>query len=259
MNGVLSALWKGRRAWNYNSTMKTTGKLVLTLVALVLAHSIPGYCIYPVFDAQNFSQNLTTALKEVQQAATQVQQYQTELLQWKTELLQATGLGPALQVYQQAQATMRQVMGVASIFQNGSGLQNALQSLQDPNYWLQTPVASYTPTTMQNGLDLQYQANTAFFNGINAQSKAIQDDAAQVDRLQQTANGVQGQLQALETANQLAALEQKQLLQIRQLLLQEQQSLAARNATMGNSDAMTQAASEQFISTVAGPESHTGW
>ena len=56
-----------------------------------------------------------------------------------------------------------------------------------------------------------------------------------------------GQMKALMAANQLAALQQEQLLQIRALLVAEQQALAARNATLANDEAMREAATKQFF------------
>ena len=59
--------------------------------------------------------------------------------------------------------------------------------------------------------------------GIVQQQAQIRADAATLGRLQAQASGADGQMKALMAANQLAALQQEQLLQIRELLLQEQQ------------------------------------
>jgi len=60
-------------------------------------------------------------------------------------------------------------------------------------------------------------------------------------------------------ANQLAALQQEQLLQIRELLLQEQQALAARNATLANDEAMREAATKKFFDVPLINLTNTGW
>jgi len=60
-------------------------------------------------------------------------------------------------------------------------------------------------------------------------------------------------------ANQLAALEQKQLLQIRQLLLQEQQVLAAHSSTTANTQAMQQSATQQLFYSPNTFTDHQGW
>jgi P-type conjugative transfer protein TrbJ len=232
-------------------------KLVLTTVALVLVASIPAYCVYPVIDSANLTQNVTTALKSVAIYAQQVQQYQTQLLQWKTELLQATGLAPALQIWQQAQRTMNEVTGLTSIFSNGGSVGGMLNQFRDVNYWLNTPVNSYNYPIY--GSTLQKQANDAMFEGLARQTQEIQADAANLERLQSQAGSAQGQMQALTAANELAALQEKQLLQIRALLVQEQQALAARNSTVANDEAMRQAATTQFYNVQIGPQNSTGW
>jgi P-type conjugative transfer protein TrbJ len=66
-------------------------------------------------------------------------------------------------------------------------------------------------------------------------------------------------MKALVAANQLAALQQEQLLQIRELLLQEQQALAARQQTLANDEAMRQAATQKFFGGPLIQLNHTGW
>ena len=232
-------------------------RIVLTAVALVLVAAVPIEATIPVIDYSNLTQNVTTALKSVAIYAQQVQQYQTQLLQYKNMLLNTLGIAPALQVWQQSQQVMNQVTGLTSIFRNGSSLQSTLSQFQNVNYWLNTPVTSYPNGPAGNVLETQ--ANAAMFQGLAKQTQLIQQDAATLERLQTTASAAQGQMQALSAANELAALEQQQLLQIRVLLVQEQQALAARSATSANSDAMHQAATQTYYRTQLGPEANQGW
>ncbi|MBV8224946.1 MAG: conjugal transfer protein TrbJ [Verrucomicrobia bacterium] len=234
-------------------------RTLLLLVALMLVATLPRTSPgnWPVIDASNLTQNTTTALKTVAMAAQQVQQYQTQLLQYKNQLLNTTGIAPALQVWQQSQQVMNQLTSLTSIFRNGSSLQNTLSQFENVNYWLNTPVTSYPKQPAGNVLETQ--SNAAMFQGLAKQTQLIQQDAATLERLQSTASGAQGQMQALSAANELAALEQQQLLQIRALLVQEQQALAARNATSTNSDAMRAAATQQYYRTHLAPEANQGW
>ena len=77
--------------------------------------------------------------------------------------------------------------------------------------------AAYTYQTA--GSVAQKQANDAMVKGIVQQQAQIQADAANLQRLQSQASTADGQMKALMAANQLAALQQEQLLQIRALLL----------------------------------------
>ena len=115
------------------------------------------------------------------------------------------------------------------------------------NYWLSASPNSYSYQTA--GSIAQKQANDAMVKGIVAQQAQIRADAATLERLQSQASTADGQMKALYAANQLAALQQEQLLQIRALLVQEQQALAARNATLANEEAMREAATKKFYQT----------
>ncbi len=74
----------------------------------------------------------------------------------------------------------------------------------------------------------QKSANDALFRGLDQQQKNIQADARQLQRLQQAAQGANGQLAAIGYANQLASNQANQLLQIRSLLITQQNAAAAR-------------------------------
>jgi len=223
-------------------------KIVLTWVALALVAALPLTSPggIPVIDYSNLLQNTTTALKQVAAYAQQVQQYQLQLQQYANQVRNT--VAPVAQVWQAAQSTMNSVMGTVNMFQGGqSQLQGYLNQFQNVNYWLSASPNSYTYQTA--GSIAQKQANDAMVKGIVAQQAQIRADAATLERLQSQASTADGQMKALYAANQLAALQQEQLLQIRALLVQEQQALAARNATLANEEAMREAATKKFYQT----------
>ena len=223
-------------------------KIVLTLVALALVAALPLTSPggIPVIDDSNLVQNTTTALKQVAAYAQQVQQYQLQLQQYANQVKNT--VAPVAQVWQAAQGTMNSVMGTVNMFQGGqSQLQGYLNQFQNVNYWLSASPNSYTYQTA--GSIAQKQANDALVNGIVAQQAQIRADAATLERLQSQASSADGQMKALYAANQLAALQQEQLLQIRALLVQEQQALAARGQTLANDEAMREAATKNFYQT----------
>ena len=233
-------------------------KIVLTTVALVLVAALPATSPgtgIPVIDFSNLTQNVVTALHQVSAYAQQVQQYQLQLQQYANQVKNT--VAPVAQVWQTAQGTMNSVLGTVSMFQNGSQLQNYLHQYQDVNYWLSASPSSYTYQTA--GSIAQKQANDAMVKGIVQQEAQIRADAANLERLQSQAGSADGQMKALAAANQLAALEQEQLLQIRALLVQEQQALAARNATLANDEAMREAATKQFYNVPIIQLTPTGW
>jgi type IV secretion system protein TrbJ len=233
-------------------------KMMLTRVALVLVAALPisSPGTMPVIDYSNLTQNITTALHQVSAYAQQVQQYQLQLQQYQNQIRNT--VAPAAQVWQQAQQTMNGVMGTVNMFQGGqSQLQGYLAQFQNVNYWLSAPPGNYSYQTA--GSIAQKQANDALVKGIVAQQQQIQKDAATLQQLQSQASTADGQMKALMAANQLAALQQEQLLQIRELLLQEQQALAARNQTLANDEAMREAATKKFFDVPLITINHTGW
>src|SRR6516164_1227818 len=234
-------------------------KMILMGVALALVATLPlsspGTGI-PVIDASNLTQNTVTALKQVAAYAQQVQQYQLQMQQYLNQVKNT--VAPVAQVWQAAQGTMNSVLGTVNMFQGGqSQLQGYLNQFQNVNYWASAPPGNYTYQTA--GSVAQKQANDALVKGIVAQQAQIQKDAATLQQLQNQASTADGQMKALMAANQVAALQQEQLLQIRALLVQEQQALAARNATLANDEAMREAATEKFFNVPLITLPHTGW
>jgi type IV secretion system protein TrbJ len=233
-------------------------KSVLTWVALALVAALPLTSPggIPVIDYSNLVQNTTTALKQVAAYAQQVQQYQLQLQQYANQVKNT--VASVAQVWQAAQGTMNSVMGTVNMFQGGqSQLQGYLNQFQNVNYWLSASPNSYTYQTA--GSIAQKQANDALVKGIVAQQAEIQKDAATLQQLQSQASTADGQMKALYAANQLAALQQEQLLQIRELLVQEQQALVARGQTLANDEAMREAATQKFFNVAPITINHTGW
>jgi P-type conjugative transfer protein TrbJ len=133
-------------------------KRILVNVALVLVAALqlssPGTGI-PVINANNLTQNITTALHQVMGYAQQVQQYQLQLQQYANQVRNT--VAPVAQVWQAAQQTMNGVMCTVGMFQNGSALQSYLNQFQNVNYWLSASPSAYTYQTA--GSIAQKQAN----------------------------------------------------------------------------------------------------
>jgi type IV secretion system protein TrbJ len=233
-------------------------KLITTL-ALVCVLPFTSPAGIPVIDYSNLIQTTTTALKQVAAYAQQVQQYQLQIQQYKNQILQATGIASVAQIWQSAQGTMNQIKGVTNMFTNGGGLQGYLQNAKDINYWLSAPAGQYTYQPASYWSTTQKTANDQLVQEISQQEQRLQVDAQTLDRLQSQAGSTVGQKAALDVANEMSGLQQKQLMEIRTLLLSEQQALAARSGNVANNEAMTQAQTQTYYGTVLAPMNHTGW
>lgn len=93
------------------------------------------------------------------------------------------------------------------------------------------------------GSEAQKRANDAVLRGVDQQQTALQNDARQLVHLQQQAQGATGQMAAIQYANQLASAQTNQLLQIRGLLVAQQNADVTRSAVITDREAQQAAAS----------------
>jgi P-type conjugative transfer protein TrbJ len=108
------------------------------------------------------------------------------------------------------------------------------------------------------GSEAQKRANDALFRGLDKQQAALEADARTLQRLQGSAQSATGQMQAISYANQLASQQANQLLQIRGLLIAQQNALATRMQVEADREAQQAAAhatsTESRINTTSSPK-----
>ena len=173
-------------------------------------------------------------------------------------MLQNTA-APAAYIWDQAQSTINGLVRATNTldyYKNQLGsLDSYLSKFQDVSYYRDSPCFSggrcsdSERATMGESRRLasesQKEANDALFRGLEQQSDALKNDASQLERLQSAAQGATGQMQAVGFANQLAAQQANQLLQIRGLLMAQQNAIATRMQAQADREAQQQAASEE--------------
>lgn len=245
--------------------MKTfTKKVLAAKVAFVLAVTsvsgvmTPAYAGIPVIDGANLSQNLMTALESVAMTLKQIEQYKTQLQQYENMIQNTTA--PLTNVWDQAQATMGNLRGAIdtlSYYKTQLGSLNSyLGKFGDTATYMNSPCyspAGCTPAQWSSligsrtlGNQAQKKATDALFQGLDQQQTAMQADAANLASLQSGAQGASGQLQAIGYANQLASHQSNQLLQIRGLLIAQQNVIATRNQALADKEAQEAAAAAQL-------------
>lgn len=107
--------------------------------------------------------------------------------------------------------------------------------------------------------EAQKRANDARVRGIDHQQASLEADAKKLKTLQTQAQNAEGQMQAIQSANQLASAEANQLLQIRGLMLAGQQAEAAEQAARANREAIQAAGDEKFKSGTLHKSAYKGW
>ena len=228
-----------------------------TALAAALAGSsiiMPAQAGIPVIDGGNLVQNVMTAIESVAQTLKQIEQYQTQLQQYEN-MLQNT-MAPAAYIWDQAQSTINGLMNAVNTldyYRNQLGSLDAyLGKFQDVSYYRSSPCFSAAGCSdaeraaMEQNRSLasesQKKANDALFKGLEQQQRNLTADARQLERLQSAAQGATGQMQAIGFANQLAANQANQLLQIRGLLIAQQNAATARMQAQADLEAQQQAA-----------------
>ena len=213
----------------------------------------------PVVDAANLSQNVVAAQEGVAQTLKQIMQYQTQLQQYEN-MIQNTA-APAAYIWDKATFTMNQVRGAIdtlNYYKNNLGSIDAyLSKFQTTAYYRNSPCYSAKGCTTAEweamgkargyGSDAQKKANDALFKGLDKQQDALEADARSLERLQVSAQGATGQMQAIGFANQLASHQANQLLHIRGLLISQQNVVATRNQVEGDREAQQQAARDKLF------------
>ena len=238
-------------------------KFLAAKVALAVAltagafTSVPVQAGIPVIDGGNLIQNVMSAMEAVAQTAKQIEQYQTQLQQYENMIQNTTA--PAAYIWDQAQSTMNKLLAAQdtlNYYKNQVGSLDAyLGKFQDVAYYRSSPcfngTGGCTPAEQaamaenrRLASESQKKANDALFKGLDRQQDALKSDARQLERLQSAAQGANGQMQAIGFANQLAAQQANQLLQIRGLMVAQQNAIATRMQVEADREAQQQAVGE---------------
>ena len=191
------------------------------------------------------TQNVAQTLKQIDQYARQVQQYETQLMQYAQQIKDATL--PVSQVWNQAQGTMRDMMGLVNQAQGGQMLAY-IQQYRDLNGWLSSNGGYYNPDAIQQGYALQKSTNDTALQMAQAQRTALLADVQRFQGLQGQAASADGANKLLSYANQIAAEQAQQLMQMRALCNQMLEEAAARDAALANRQALQDAATQQALS-----------
>jgi type IV secretion system protein TrbJ len=236
-------------------------KFLAAKAALVVALSagpLTAHAGIPVIDGANLSQTIMTAIESVAQTLKQIEQYSTQLQQYENQLQNT--VAPAAYIWDRAQSTINGLMSAVdtlNYYKTQLGSVDAyLGKFQDVAYYRGSPCfssagCSDTERAAMNenrrlASESQKKANDALFRGLDKQQEALKTDARTLEQLQSSAQSASGQMQALGYANQLASQQANQLLQIRGLLIAQQNAVATRMQAEADREAQQQVASEQL-------------
>lgn len=211
----------------------------------------------PVIDGAGLVQNTMTAMEAVRQTIQQIQSYQMQLQQYENQLQNT--MAPTAYIWDQAQSTMnnlRASIDTLNYYKNQLGSTQAyLDKYQDVAFYRSSPCFSASGCTDQEwaamqenqrlASEAQKKANDAALKGLAQQQDSLASDAQKLVQLQSGAQGADGQLAAIGFANQLASHQSNQLMQIRALLVAQQNVLVTQSQISADEKAKKDAAREQ--------------
>lgn len=179
----------------------------------------PALAQLSVFDPSNYSQNLLTAARALQQINNQIQSLQNEAQMLINQGKNLTKIDfPQLQELQQRLSQIDRLMGQAQ------GIDFRVDQLDDkfrqlfPDSFPQAFTRDQQIATAKQRLDNEM---AAFRHAMTVQSGIVEnvhDDAQTLKALVDKSQGAEGELQAQQATNQLLALATKQQLQIQSLM-----------------------------------------
>lgn len=229
--------------------------LTATLSLLVSQSAFAGI---PVADGLNLSQTTVTAVNQVAQVTKQIEQYKTQLQQYEN-MLQNT-VAPAAYVWSEVNGVISKVVSAQQTldyYKNQSGsIDSYLSKYENVNYYRNSPCFQSSgcsesdraalDTRRADTSDAVKRANADVVKTVDQQQQTLNTDAQNLQKLQSQATTATGQMQALQAANQLAAAQGNQLLQIRGMLLAQNQAAATLAQQQADRQAQQDAAATKL-------------
>jgi len=209
--------------------------LAALLVAACLVTRASAQII--VFDPQNFAKNVSTSINTAKQVIQQAQMIANQLHQLEMQAQELAHL-PEQQLAL-VNAQWQQIRSDLLAFRQVLQVKNAITVIDknlDQEY--ATAYTGYAPTQnyAQSRYRLDQQTLATILSSLHAvgmQAQAMDSDVQLADTLRTLAKTpTAGQVQALQAANEIAAAEYKELVQVRQLQMAQYQSELAYQAKL---------------------------
>lgn len=218
----------------------TTATTIAFIAPVTPAHAIP------VFDSANYTQNLLTAARTLQQINQQIQSLQNEaqMIAQGARNLQRVDF-PEMQRIQQTLARIDRLMGQAQ------GIDFRVDNL-DAQFRRMYPAGLRGNAAVNSARAQLDSAMAAFRQTMGVQSQVVEniaDDARTLQELVTRSQGAEGALQATQATNQLLALTAKQQFQIQQLMAAQYRAETMEATRRAAATSEAQAATRRFLGT----------
>jgi len=250
---------------------KTEGFIAGCLLIFSTTHVQQAVAGIPVADGLNISQATISAIQNVAAVTKQIEQYRTQLEQYEN-MLQNTA-APAAYIWDEADRTISKLLeaqDTLTYYKNQAGsLESYLSKYQDVSHYSASPcfgVQGCTSEDQQAIAKARADASTArklasdaLLKNVDSQQDTLQTDADNLAAMQHHAVTATGHMQAIQSANQLASAQANQLLQIRSLLVAQQNAGATEAQINGDRDSQQLAADHHALSGQNSPSAEKSW
>lgn len=217
------------------------------LIMAVITPVTPAHAII-VFDPSNYSQNILTAARTLQQINNQIRMLQNQAQGLINQAKNLTTISfPELQALRQTIQQIDQLMGQAQ------GIQFRVATL-DQQFRQLFPDSFAQALTMnqqvQNARARMDTAKASFQQAMTVQAQVVENvqaDAQALSGIVARSQSAEGALQVGQATNQLLALAAKQQFQIQNLMAAQYRAEAIEQARRAQSQADGQAATKKFL------------
>jgi len=220
----------------------------VSLVVGVTVPSTPAAAQFTVFDPSNYSQNLLTAARTLQQINNQIRSLQNEAQMLANQARNLSRIDfPQLQQITQKLQQIDRLMGEAQ------GIGFRVDDLEDQFRRLFPADFDRALTANQQVVNARSRLDTAmaaYRQTMGVQAQVVENVAADTRTLSEligTSQGAEGSLQAQQATNQLLALSAKQQFQIQNLMAAQFRAEAMEAARRAQAEADARAATKKFL------------
>ena len=216
------------------------------LVGIMLP-SRPAHAIV-VFDPSNYSQNVLTAARTLQQINNQIRSLQNQAQSLINQAKNLTTISfPEIQAITQTLQEIDQLMGQAQGIQfRVDGLDQQFRALF-PQSFNQAMTMNGQVVAARTRLDTEMAAYRQTM-GVQAQVvENVQVDAQTLNGIVSRSQAAEGALQAQQATNQLLALTAKQQFQIQNLMAAQYRAQAVEQARRAQAEIDARAATTKFL------------
>jgi len=221
-----------------------------SLAVPLMMPSAPAHAQFTVFDPSNYSQNLLTAARTLQQVNNQIRSLQNQAQSLMNQAKNLTTIGfPEIQAITSTLQQIDQLMGQARGIQfRVDGLDQQFRQLF-PQSFNQALTMNGQVVAARTRLDTEMAAFKQTM-GVQAQVvENVQADAQTLNGMVSRSQGAEGALQAQQATNQLLALTAKQQFQIQNLMAAQYRAEATEAARRAQAEAEGRAATTKFLGT----------